>query len=87
MNKLNSKGAECNKNIWNDPTIRSKMVDMSTSYNEKKTIYKSNMKEIENTILQYILFRLRLEKQRQEFGNKYVFGFDDVERIILSLIK
>lgn len=45
------------------------------------------MQKIENTILQYILFRLRLEKQRQEFGNKYVFGFDDVERIILSLIK
>ena len=45
------------------------------------------MKEIEITILAHLLYELRLARQRQEFGNKYIFGFDDVERIILSLIK
>lgn len=39
------------------------------------------MKEIEILTLQKMLIHLKLTKIEQEYGNKYVFGFDDVDRI------
>ena len=44
------------------------------------------MKEIEKLVLQKILIILKLQKVKQEFGNNYVFGFDDVDRIIRNEI-
>ena len=38
------------------------------------------MKEIEILTLQKMLLHLKLKRAEQEYGNKYVFGFDDVER-------
>lgn len=38
----------------------------------------NKMKEIELLVLQKLLMTLRLQKAKAEFGNKYVFGFDDV---------
>jgi len=40
------------------------------------------MKELEKLILLELLAKLRVQKAKQEFSNTYVFGFDDVERII-----
>lgn len=40
------------------------------------------MKEIEKLVLQKILITLKLQKALMEYGNKYVFGFDDVDRIM-----
>lgn len=40
------------------------------------------MKEIEGLVLLKIMLTLRLQKAKMEFGNDYVFGFDDVLRVI-----
>lgn len=44
------------------------------------------MEEIEKLVLQKLFAELRLEKAKVEFGNDYVFGFDDVQRIISNEI-
>lgn len=45
-----------------------------------------NMKEFEILVLKHLLAKLELECARQQFGNDYVFGFDDVIRIIHTQI-
>jgi len=44
------------------------------------------MKEFEVLVLKHLLAKLKLECARQQFGNDYVFGFDDVIRIIHTQI-
>jgi len=44
------------------------------------------MKEFEILVLKEMLAKLKLEQARQQFCNDYVFGFDDVLRIIHSRI-
>lgn len=36
------------------------------------------MKEFEKLVLKQLLAKLELERARKEFGNDYVFGYDDV---------
>lgn len=45
------------------------------------------LKSFEKCVLEELLAKLRLEKAKQEFGNDYVFGFDDVERILTNQIE
>ena len=45
------------------------------------------MKEILNLELQNLLLQLKLEKALMEYSNDYVFGWDDVQRVILSAIE
>lgn len=44
------------------------------------------MKELEKLILKELLAKIELEKAKMEFGNKYVFGWDDAQRIIIREI-
>lgn len=45
------------------------------------------MKEIELLVLEKMLAKLKLERAKMQFGNKYVFGFDDVLIIMLASIE
>lgn len=40
------------------------------------------MREHELLVLKHLLAELKLRCSRQQFGNDYVFGFDDVLRIL-----
>lgn len=40
------------------------------------------MNKFEKLLLQELISKLLLEKYKMEFGNKYVFGFDDAIRIL-----
>jgi len=44
------------------------------------------MQEIEKRTLELMLAELRLQKAKREYGNDYIFGFDDVERIFEEII-
>lgn len=43
---------------------------------------RGSVKELEILIYKELLAKLNLKKAQQEFGNEYVFGYDDVVRII-----
>lgn len=45
------------------------------------------MKEFEKRVLEELLAYMNLAKCRMEYGNQYVFGYDDVSRIIINKIK
>jgi len=44
------------------------------------------MKEFEILVLKELLAKIKLERAKMEFGNDYVFGSDDVLRIIYQKI-
>lgn len=45
------------------------------------------MKAFQIAVLKVLLAKLQLQKAKQEFGNSYVFGFDDVQIVIEHEIK
>jgi len=45
-----------------------------------------NLKSFQTIVLKELLAKIELTKAKQEFGNDYVFGYDDCLRVILKEI-